>query len=175
MLPSTLGRISGGVFFSQFSPIGRVSKKILLDNAAIIYNNPNIVGWTMASKETPDEHLLPKSNSQGKIFFWVQNLKKHPLVRSKTLPLVAWVFSEKNLLQRDYQRRLSSVSQVPGETAHSVTVNCPGEDKHSYCDRRDIDLVWCDIIPILEFLSRFFHNGLEYKNTLLHGCNDEDF
>ena len=71
-----------GYAFLSLSLIGRVPKKIQLGNATTACNNPNTTGSAMVFKEIPNEQLLPKSNSQGKIFFWLQNLKKHQLMRS---------------------------------------------------------------------------------------------
>ena len=82
--------------------------------------------------------------------------QKHPLVTNKTLPLVAWVISEKSLLQ-DYQnaRRKGAINHYGSSW----------RKWNSWCCEQTLDPIRCNINPVLKFLTELFHGGLEYNTT----------
>ena len=60
--------------------------------------------------------LLPKA---GKELLTPDSLKHH-LMENRTLKLMVWAVSEKNLLQKDIRKRLPHVSQIPVEKAQLI-------------------------------------------------------
>ena len=72
-----------------------------------------------------DPFLLPKHqkillNPEGKI---------HSLVQNSTLRLVAWLVSGKTYLQREYQKGLLILSQIPEGKVPSEIANQPGKSR----------------------------------------------
>ena len=53
--------------------------------------------------------------------------KTHPLIQKLLLILVAWLVSGKVYLQKEYQKGLSTLSQMPQEQVLSQITNRPGE------------------------------------------------
>ena len=53
------------------------------------------------------------------------NQENHVLVEKGTLQLLAWAVSKKSYLQKDYQKNLSPLSQMP-ERAKALITNRPG-------------------------------------------------
>ena len=99
--------------FPPFSLIGRVLRKVQKDQTKLIIVTPawQSQSWypTLLKMAIADPFLLPKHqkillNPEGKI---------HPLVQNSTLRLVAWLVSGKTYLQREYQKGLLTLSQIP--------------------------------------------------------------
>ena len=98
--------------FPSFSLIGRVLRKFQKDQSKLI----TVTIWqsqfwypTLLKKAIGDPFLLPKHqiillNPEGRI---------HSLVRNSSLRLVTWLVSGKICLQREYQKRLLILSQIP--------------------------------------------------------------
>ena len=53
--------------------------------------------------------------------------KIHPLIQNLSLRLVAWLVSGKIYLQKEYQKALSTLSQMPEEQVLSQITNWSGE------------------------------------------------
>ena len=99
--------------FPPFSLIGRVLRKVQKDQTKLIIVTPawQSQSWypTLLKMAIADPFLLPKHqkillNPEGKI---------HPLVQNSTLRLVAWLVPGKTYLQREYQKGLLTLSQIP--------------------------------------------------------------
>ena len=60
--------------------------------------------------------LLPKA---GNGLLKPDSLKHH-LMENRTLKLMVWAVSEKNLLRKDIRKRLPHVSQIPVEKAQLI-------------------------------------------------------
>ena len=70
-----------------------------------------------------DAFLLPKHQ---KILLNPED-KIHPLVQNSILWLVAWLVSRKTYLQREYQKGLLTLYQIPEGKDLSQITNGPGE------------------------------------------------
>ena len=53
--------------------------------------------------------------------------KTHPFIQNSSLRLVAWLVSGKVYLQKEYQKGLLTLSQMPQEQVLSQIANRPGE------------------------------------------------
>ena len=55
--------------------------------------------------------------------------KIHPLIQSSSLRLVTWLVSSKIYFQKEYQKGLSTLSQIPKGQVFSQITNRPGESR----------------------------------------------
>ena len=53
------------------------------------------------------------------------NKEPHPLITKGSLQLLAWIVSGKGCLQKEYQRKLPLLSQMPDDQAQSLITNRP--------------------------------------------------
>ena len=60
--------------------------------------------------------LLPKTENE----LLKPDSLKHHLMENRTLKLMVWAVSEKNLLRKDIRKRLLHVSQIPVEKAQLI-------------------------------------------------------
>ena len=60
--------------------------------------------------------LLPKTGNE----LLKPDSLKHHLMENRTLKLMVWAVSEKNLLRKDIRKRLPHVSQIPVEKAQLI-------------------------------------------------------
>ena len=118
-----------------------------------------MAGTTIISKGTWDGHshpiLIPKVNN----LLIGSGFQPQPLVEGRTLKLVALVVPGKSILQRDY---LISDATIPGAINHYESSRWKWD---SWCSQRGFIPIRCDLNPILEFLTKIFHQRLTY-NTI---------
>ena len=72
-----------------------------------------------------DPVLIPKEHN----LLIKPDFQPNPQVESRTLQLVAWVVSEKNLLQRDFLKVRSLLSQMQEDQVLSIIMNRPGKSE----------------------------------------------
>ena len=115
--------------FPPFSLIGWVLRKVQKDQTKLIIVMPawQTQSWysTLLKMAISNAFLLPKHqkillNPEGKI---------HSLVQNSTLRLVAWLVSGKTYLQREYQKGLLILSQIPEGKVPSEIANQPGKSR----------------------------------------------
>ena len=115
----------GYAFFSFFL-IGRVLHKVLIDQATLILITPawQTQSWypQLLRLSTRNPLILPKVPDllQG------PNKELHPLITKGNLQLLAWIVSGKGCLQKEYQRNLPLLLQMPDDQAQSLITNRPG-------------------------------------------------
>ena len=113
--------------FPSFSVIGRVLKKVLVDQAEMIVIIPawQTQAWypRMLELSVQNPILIPQqmdllTDPAG---------NRHPLVLNKSLRLVAWTVSGKAWRQREYKKKLPPLLSVPGDQDRFQITNRPGE------------------------------------------------
>ena len=115
-----------GYAFPPFSLIGRVLHKVLIDQATLSLITPawQTQSWypQLLRLSIRDPLILPKVPEllQG------PNTELHHLITKGDLQLLAWIASGKGYLQKEYQRNLPLLSQMPDDQAHSLITNRPG-------------------------------------------------
>jgi len=115
-----------GYAFPPFSLIGRVLWKVRSDQATIILITPawQTQAWypIVLQMSVQNPIILPQyqdllQNPQGEF---------HPLLRNRSLELVAWTVSGKICKIKEFQRKLPTLSLRPGEEAQGLITNRPG-------------------------------------------------
>ena len=113
--------------FPPFSLITRVLRKIRQEKAHVILISPawQTQSWyaLLLEMSVKDPILLPQHKN---LLMDPQN-QIHPLVKEKTLRLVAWHLSGNPFLPKDYQRGLQTLSEIAEDKAHCLLTNRPGE------------------------------------------------
>ena len=115
-----------GYAFPPFSLIGRVLHKGLIDQATLILIKPawKTQSWNSQLLRLSIQNLLilPKVPDllQG------PNKKHHPIITKGNLELLAWIVSGKGYLQKEYQREMPLLLQMPDDQAQSLITNRPG-------------------------------------------------
>ena len=112
---------------------------------------------TLLKLAIADPFLLPKHqtiflNPEGKI---------HRLVQNSTLRLVAWLVSGKTYFQREYQKGLLNLSQIPECKVLNQITNRSGKSGKA-------DPISNKLSFVLDFLADLFHAGLEYSTINTH-------
>jgi len=146
--------------FPPFCLIGRVLAKVQRDRADMIIITPawQTQAWFPKLLEMSIKHplILPDipnllTNPLGEI---------HPLVKNKTLKLVAWTVSGKSYLQREFQEGLQISSQKQGTNANYESA---WRRWSNWCDKQQVDPFSCDLTLILDYLAEFFESGLGFN------------
>ena len=68
------------------------------------------------------------SSNHPKVLFSPER-KIHPLIQNSSMRLVTWLVSGSIYLQKEYQERLSALSQMPKEQVFSQITNYTGENR----------------------------------------------
>ena len=66
----------------------------------------------MMPKRTRNEHSGANLTPKNRELIAEQDSQKHPLMKNRTLQLILCAVSGKILLQKNYQKRLSHLSQI---------------------------------------------------------------
>ena len=113
--------------FPPFALIPRVLKKIQVEKATLLLITPawQTQAWypKILQMCVKNPLLIPKRKN----LLLNPDQVVHPLIENRTLQLVAWTVSGKDLLQKAYQRKLSPSSQIPDEKVQSLITTRPGE------------------------------------------------
>ena len=116
-----------GYAFPPFSLIGRVLWKVRADQSTIVLITPawKTQAWYPQLLELSIKNpiMIPQlpfllRNPQG---------QAHPLVKNQSLRLVPWTVSGVSCKQKEYQKKLPTLSFPQEETARSLITNRPGE------------------------------------------------
>ena len=116
-----------GYVFPPFSLIGGVLRKVQMEQAQFLLVTPT---WQSQSWYP---HLIQMSVHKPILIPQVEDLlmgpkmEKHPLIEKGKLRLLAWTILGKSYLQKEFQRMLQSLSQVPKGKVQSLITNRPGE------------------------------------------------
>ena len=91
-------------------------------------------------------------------------MENPPLIEKGKLRLLAWIISGKSFLQKEFQRTLQSLLQVPKGKVITHYESAWGK-WDSWCNRKQVDPISGRLNSVLDFLAELFHSGLEWSTS----------
>ena len=113
--------------FPPFCLIGRCLQKVRRDQSKLTLITPL---WTTQPWYNPLLHLViadPLLIRSNKDILRDASGDTHPLLKNRTLQLVAWLISGCQDTQERYQKRLQPLSSTQKQRAHEIVTNQPGK------------------------------------------------
>ena len=126
--PTEMEKPGTSMCFPPFSLIGRVLLRVREEGLTMILVTPNWPAQPWYSQVLDlcitEPLLLPQSQEH----FLDPKGQLHPLVLNKTLKLMTRKISVKTWLRKEFQTRLSILSQIPEDQALQLITNWPGKN-----------------------------------------------
>ena len=95
----------------------------------------------------------------------VPNGEKRHQIENGNLQLLAWTISGKSYLRKKFQRKLSSLSQMPEDQLQTLNRSRPGLSRVAAVLADKLIQLKVLLTSDLNFLTYCFHEGCEY-NTI---------
>ena len=112
-----------------FSPIFSNRQSLtqsFVRSSNVNFDNTSLANTVLVPSVTKALNSKPFNFAQSPDLLQGPNKEPHPLRTKGSLQLLAWIVSGKGYLQKEYQRKLPLLSQMPDDQAQSLITNRPG-------------------------------------------------